>query len=63
MWQVKIIIVTGHDRKCSEVRLMGNLKQAGMIFLHTRNKHFSAIGKLLGDEQKSFNPNFMVAQR
>ena len=63
MWQVKIIIVAGHDRKCSKVRLKGTLKQADMIFLHTENKHFSTIGKSLGDEWKSFNPNFMVAQR
>ena len=63
MWQVKIIIVTGHDRKCSKVRVKSTLRQADMIFLHTENKHFSAIGKSLGDEQKSFNPNFMVTQR
>ena len=63
MWQVKIIIVIGHDRKCSRVRLKGTLKQADMIFLHTGNKHFSAIGKSLGDEQKPFNLNFMVAWR
>ena len=50
MWQLKIIIVTGHDRKCSRVRLKGTLKQACMIFLHTGNKHFSTISKLLGDE-------------
>ena len=61
-WQLKIIIVTGLDRKCSRVRLKGTLKQAD-IFLHTGNKHFSAMGKSMRDEQKLFIPNFMVAQR
>ena len=63
MWQLKIIIVTGHNRKCSRVRLKGTLKQADMIFLHTGNNHFSTIGKSLGVEQKSFNPDLMVAQK
>ena len=63
MWQLKIIIVTGHDRKCSRVRLKGTLKQADMIFLHTGNKYFSTIGKSMGDEQKLLIPNFMVIQR